>query len=292
MTDFNKIITDILDANKGNISANIPKNINILLSGGGLGSFYHSGIIKLVDGYCRDNGININNIYCVSGGAMMGVLYLNGVDVNMFSKIYNEIKNDPEKKSQYLVDTLKSYLEIYLDDDCHIKCTDKLHIFVYEWKSRRNFERKIISKFDSKDDLINAVIASCTISYITSKNSHHLYNGKCYVDGIDIDMSLVYNDVEKDLEKQIEKDTNVDANWGDLIIDVTYVDYKMKYKLNFIDENIDELILKGINDVESFLFENNTDNKSIRLLHPNNPYVGQTLSYKIYEWIFDYFWKG
>jgi hypothetical protein len=105
---------------------------------------------------------------------------------------------------------------------------------------------------------------------------------------------LIYDNIEKDLEKQIETNTdNTDCtDWGDIIIDTTYVDYKIKYKLNFIDENIDNLILKGISDVDSFLYKNNTDNKSIRLLHPKNPYIGQSLSYKIYEWILDYFWRG
>jgi len=274
--DLNKTITDIINVNKDSIISHIPKNINLLLSGGGLGSFYHVGIVKLLDEYCHNNSININKIYCVSGGAMIAVLYMNGLDVNLFSDIYNEIKNDPQKCSLYLVDILRHYLETYLDDDCHIKCTNKLYIFVYEWKSRRNFERKVISKFTSKDDLINIVIASCTISYITAKSSHHSYDGKCYVDGIDIDMSL------------IEKDT--DTEWGDIIIDTTYVDYKMTYKLNFIDDCIDNLILKGINDVELFLFKNNTDNKAIRLLHPKTPYIGQSISLKIYDWLIEYFW--
>lgn len=292
--DLEQTIADILEKNKDIKCASLPKNINILLSGGGLGSFYQVGIMKLLDGYCLQNNVNINKIYCVSGGAMVAAFYMNGINVNMFSDIYNEIKNDPEKNSQYLVDVLKQYLTIHLDDDCHLKCSGRLNIFVYEILSRRRIQRKVINKFTSKDDLINVIVGSCTISYVTSRNSYHTHNGCYYIDGIDIDMGLITHDLEQEAEVEIEAEIEIEKpkdTVSDLIIDITYIDYKIKYKLSFIDDCIDNLILKGINDMSKYLYENNIDNKGIRMLHPQESYRGQTLFSKVCEWICEYLWN-
>lgn len=283
--DYNRIIKDAIQ--KIDIKLDFPEYINILLSGGGLSSFYHISILKYLDELIRENKIKtkINKIYGVSGGALMGALYLSGVDINMFSKEYNEIK--ATKQGVALTDIAREMMVKHIPDDSHIKCSGRLTIFVYEIESYKSHIRRTINTYDSKEELINIVLASCTISYLTHDKYTFDHKGKSYFDGIDIDMKLV-NDSDELYEKQ-NKDINEIIEKPairNLMIDLEFLEYKQKLKYTFTDECIDSLLIKSIFDFSAFV--EGKDMKTIKFLNPGEIYSGQTLYYKLLVWTMGY----
>jgi hypothetical protein len=280
--DYDKIIKDIIQKSGTNNIKQLPENINILLTGGGLASFYQIGILKYLDTLIYEEIIKtkINKIYSVSGGALIGALYVSGVDMNIFSKEYNNIKS--MKSNRKLTDIAKDMLYTHLPEDSHIKCSNRLNIFVYEIESYKSHIRKVINKFESKDDLINIILASCTVSYITHEKFTYEHKNKNYVDGIDIDMQLVH-------DANILYESNENQYVLNLLIDLEYLEYKQKQKYTFTDECIDLLLIKSIYDIEGFMF--NKDIKTIKLLDKNQIYIGQTLYYKIFLWTMEYLFK-
>lgn len=284
--DYNKIIKDAVQ--KIDIKTNFPKYTNILLSGGGLSSFYHISILNYLDELIKENKIKtkINKIYGVSGGALMGALYLSGVDINIFSKEYNEIK--ATKQGIVLTDVAREMMMKHIPDDSHIKCSGRLTIFVYEIESYKSHVRRIINTYDSKDELINIVLASCTISFLTHNKYTFDYKGKSYFDGIDIDMKLVNDSCE--LYENLDGDITEKSMIGNLMIDLEFLEYKQKLKYTFTDECIDSLLIKSIFDLSAFI--EGKQIKTIKFLNPNEVYTGQTLYYKILIWTMGYIFGG
>jgi len=282
LVDYNKIIKDTVQ--KIDIKTNFPKYTNILLSGGGLSSFYHISILNYLDELIKENKIKtkINKIYGVSGGALMGALYLSGVDINVFSKEYNEIR--ATKQGTVLTDIAREMMMKHIPDDSHIKCSGRLTIFVYEIESYKSHVRRIINTYDSKDELINIVLASCTISYLTHNKYTFDYKGKSYFDGIDIDMKLVNDSSE--LYENLDGNITDKSMIGNLMIDLEFLEYKQKLKYTFSDECIDSLLIKSIFDFSAFI--EGKQIKTIKFLNPNEVYSGHTLYYKVVIWTMGY----
>lgn len=275
-TELLRNLTETNTNNEENINPTLPTDINLLLTGGGLASYYEGGVLKYLTKFSQNtNKLNIKNIYCVSGGALFGVLYIADIDIEDVIITYNEVKNDPIKSKKHVTEVLKEMLIKFLPEDIHIKCNDRLTIFVYDVISYITQNRIAINRFESRADLIDIITASCSIPYVTKTSGcYKCRDNKYYIDGIDIDMSLI-------------KESN---NLPNLIIDLDHVPYSTKHKINFIDNSIHDIVIKGMNDIHNFIYnEIHNDGKNIiKLLEPTVVYKGCSLYYKIYLWSWDY----
>lgn len=267
---------------------NLPDNINLLLSGGGLSAYYEYGFLKYLDELNKKiNKLNINKIYCVSGGAYFAVLYLNKIDINRAIEVYKcefeKTTNDPIYKKRYLCDIVKGLLEEYLPDDAHLICNDILNIYVYEVGSYGRYTRRLFNNFESKQHLVDIIIASCSIPYVTTRGSVKI-NDKYYMDGIDIDTTLA---------------EHFDKTIPSIMVDLEHLDYKSKHKISFTDNDIEKIIMQGITDMNEFIensiIDNNKKNKKkkvIRQINTGEHYKGQTFFYRVTVWVFRYLFIG
>lgn len=233
--DLNNVINEMT-------SVNIPffdeklKKINLLLPGGGLMCFYQYGALKLLKKFIDNGSIEINKIYCASGGSVVGALFLSGIDINEVSNFYNENKKNKNNKS--LINILYDTLNDILPENCHELCTDKLFIYVSEYNPPFSFYSHIISKFESKEHLINMIAASSSIPFFTS-DGFYKYKNKYYYDGLDIN----FDDIEYSPETK------------NVIIDIEDIEHRLDKKYSFVDDHFEILMLRGIIDMHGFLFD-------------------------------------
>lgn len=210
------------------------QNIDINFSSGGNAGFYGVGLISVLNYLKKKEKITINRISGVSIGSWIGLFFLSELPINVIIKIYNyflkTFTSNPEPLLNYMYDIWKLYLEKNLPKDFYKKCNNKLFICYTELNSN-GFNMKIKSNYNSNNDIFLHCVASSAIPFMTIDGSCiNINNNKC-IDGAFIQQIYKFPDSINEI--------NVDFN---------YIDYNSKLYLMPLDNNINELIIKGTVD--------------------------------------------
>lgn len=155
-------------------------NLDLIISGGGFNGAYGYGCLLFLKEIQNQNRIRINRISGASIGAILGLIFFTDPDIN-FIKEYIKIQNNWRKKGN--LNNVKSFISrfifTYFKSDDKVKILDnKLYI------NRINIENgkeEVICKFKSRDQLVDCILCSSFIPYIT--NGQKRYKKK-YIDGI------------------------------------------------------------------------------------------------------------
>ena len=196
---------DNKEDNKLNFNKNINKNYNpivFILNSTGFKIWWLLGIY---DSFLTQN-INIqDNIFLsYSSGAISTAIYLSGISGKKFIQIC--VKKFEEKfglfKEQMLSlsslsELIRPILEEILPEDCHLKCSNRLHIIYYNFP----FGYEIVYSFTSKTDLIDHLCMCCYIPYITKNIDNNSTLSDTF---IGISNETIYNFVQ-DNNLNIEK---------------------------------------------------------------------------------------
>ena len=75
-----------------------------------------------------------------------------------------------------LKSVLREWLEFALPDDAHERCTSRLTIIM---RALRNLQLVSMSNFESRDQLIDMLVASCSIPFVTTPTK---VDGRYYID--------------------------------------------------------------------------------------------------------------
>lgn len=124
--------------------------------------------------------IKINQIYGISVGAIIGVLMLqtiNSHDSISFDDILDYSNNELKlmyKNNIKIAECYKILLNKILSDDIYEFCTNKL-IVNFNVLTKYGFQQKVISKYISKQHVINCVIASASIPYLSINTFYTKY---------------------------------------------------------------------------------------------------------------------
>ena len=176
------------------------KIINICLSGGGITSVYATGIISILYNLIKQKKISVNHIYTVSGGSFLGIFLLLMMNnecieekykINLSKIIYllNNTIRINYNKNPYLANNWIDALQQYIPPDFYKLCNNKLFISIHIL-DKCSFHKKIISIYYSNEHLINTILCSSSIPYISIPNCCSIYtdpltNKKYYaVDGV------------------------------------------------------------------------------------------------------------
>ena len=194
--DINKIIKNLESSNKENNNLysnesmnesmnknknkNMNKNINynpkvFITSCTGLKIWW---LLGLYDSF-RSQNINIqDNIFLTySASAFATAIYLSDISGKKF--IQKSINLFEEKYGKWdsiflgqIADIIKPLLEDILPNDCHLKCSNRLHIMYYNFP----FTFETVSQFSSKEDLIDHLIMCSYMPFLTNniKNNNTL----------------------------------------------------------------------------------------------------------------------
>jgi len=244
---YNDITFKILD-NIENIDVSkykFPKKkFDCILSGGGLKGYYLFGAIIILRKMIDNNQIEIRNFICVSVGAMAAVFLLSGISIHKMRNIYEFAKQNNKYDLNKL--TLKILNEL-LPDNIHELCNNKLKIIVSKLELK-NMKEEVITKFKSKEHLLNIIHATSCIPYFTSKNMRGVKIGNnTYYDGAFTNNLPIIND----------------NDMSQLVFHTINVDYRYKNTFNLNDKYPELLILKGVIEMETFLKKVSKKNKKI-----------------------------
>ena len=237
------------------------QTINVVASGGGVAGIYTSGFYGYLYELIKNNKIKLDKIYGTSSGAISSSFFLITLYLLEYPEYFNKyptINNEAidyiyrasnaHKKGIKLVAEYEKILYEIFPPDFYKFCTDKLFITVTLCKYL-NIERKIIHKYYSNAHLINTIMCSCSVSYLTIPSLFRQYH--C------LDTNIVYNGFDG-ISVMIPKNANKNL----LFINLNRLDYNWIYRFFPIDNNFEHLYLKGFIDTYRF-FNHNVPCKTI-----------------------------
>lgn len=230
-------IKDIIDDIPKETIDKLPNEIDLVLSGGGFKSSYYYGILLGIE-YInkKHNKLLIKRISGTSSGTIMGLIMLSKefekslnfafAVCNTFKK-YKFMKPYPLWK-HFILDIINNN-DISLDNSLYISITE-----IFPLKN------KIYSSYNNKKDLCHAIMCSCSIPYLMTKNILNKYNSKYILDGGFTNNTPIFND---NLRKQLVV-KNLNKLYGRKLI-------------YFTKEEIIKLCFKGMYGFKNFLINDN-----------------------------------
>lgn len=163
---------------KSLIKGDVPDEIDLILEGGSFNCSYHIGILTYLRYLEEKNITKIRRISGVSGGALIGFMYLIN-NLNKIDRFYNDLtkcfsENGNLKKVFELLDEC---LEDMKDKDGNYdlkKINKKLYISYIDIKTCK---RVVISEFNSIEELKNALLNSSHLPFIINGKMISTTNG-------------------------------------------------------------------------------------------------------------------
>lgn len=135
---------------------------------------YHIGVLEVLQ---KNKIIQANDVFSgSSSGAIIAVFA--ACDIDAHSIFFSELPKI--KNTQDLCKRLRCVLTDVLPKNAHILCSSRCNIYVTDMN---NLEPLVLNHFTSKDDLIDAVVASCFAPKVTSSNIQYMYKGRSVIDG-------------------------------------------------------------------------------------------------------------
>lgn len=153
------------------------------IAGGGVFFFWEVGVLK----YLSENyKLNETDMIGVSAGALCAVLVACNVNLDRaVRKAYDiSVEVDIWNRSGGLAGIwgplVRRWLEELLPEDAHFQCGSRVKVIATKLP-RMNLE--YLDDFQSRDDLINACMASVHIPFFLDGNGTYSYKGGQYIDG-------------------------------------------------------------------------------------------------------------
>lgn len=159
-------------------------------SGCGFLGIYHLGVIHSLSTHGRKLLLNISRFGGASAGSLIAsTLATRGFEPDIIEKatqfcydLAEEARNKPMgvlSPTMSLLKPVRAFLTKILPEDCHLYATKRLYISVTELLTNQNH---LICEFESKEHLIDCLLASSFIPYLTGKELITI-GKKCFVDG-------------------------------------------------------------------------------------------------------------
>ncbi len=184
MDDNNKLLNLYVNTLVKNVDTEkIPKEMDLIFDGGVFNGFIGYGFSMYLNELEKQKKTKIVRVSGCSIGSLLALLYIVNsnknidIDVNkIFKNITNEFKknfnfSENEKQIKNIV------YSIFEDDDLSI-LKDRLYICYYDME---NVEKKVIHNYKNRDHLIECIMKSSHIPFISSKDFK--YKNK-YIDGM------------------------------------------------------------------------------------------------------------
>jgi hypothetical protein len=235
----NKIFESLKNINNYNMKY---YEFDLIISGGGFAGYYYAGTFEIIKHLEKENKIKINNIYASSAGVLASICYLCNIEPIEWMNSYNYAKQNYKHS---LLDTIKNTLKIFLPDNAHELCNNKLNIVVSKF-TIFGFKKEILNKFNSLDELLLIVSASLNVPVLLSNNYMGIKIGKnYYYDGLfSCNTPIIFN-----------------SPYPQLVMKTHKIEYPLKYIFNINDNCIELLMIRGY--IETDHFFNNKNNKTL-----------------------------
>ncbi|NXH11195.1 PLPL1 protein, partial [Bucco capensis] len=155
---------------------------SILVRGCGYLIIYEAGVLDALKDWCPGLLKSAARVYGASSGSIMATVALCECDTDAMKRsIYKTVENTfwPCVYGKKLSKIIKDTLNEYLPPNAHELVSGKLHVIITRLRDCRSVA---VSHFDSKEDLIQAILCSCYVP-LYSGFLPPVYHGVRYVDG-------------------------------------------------------------------------------------------------------------
>ena len=180
----------LLQKEKYKSEANPIAEIDVVISGGGMKGYFMVGAVYILAKEMIKNNVKIARCSGTSAGSWGGMFLLlyiyAGFDNYFWLETYHQAH---EQQGVPLLDVYwKYYMEVLRDNpnlfppDAYKICSGRLFISITVL-TRSGPKLKIISEFESNDDLVACCSASSSIPYLTQSTALRIYRGEYVCDG-------------------------------------------------------------------------------------------------------------
>jgi predicted patatin/cPLA2 family phospholipase len=157
----------------------------VICGGGGVFFFWQAGVVKALQ---QQYDLR-NEDVCFSGasaGSISSILAVCNVNIDDAIEEAMRLADQAEifRRRGGLLGIwgglIERWLNFLLPENCHLLCSGRVFISLTKIPSLR---RIVVSKFTSKNDLIQACLCSVHIPYFLDGKFSRMYNGDAYIDG-------------------------------------------------------------------------------------------------------------
>uniref|UniRef100_A0AC35TY84 PNPLA domain-containing protein n=1 Tax=Rhabditophanes sp. KR3021 TaxID=114890 RepID=A0AC35TY84_9BILA len=161
-----------------------PESLSLSFAGCGFLCIYHAGVCAAIKEYAPQL---MNNKICgASAGSIAATFLLCNICISKATSNILQVVTQARSRalgalhpSFNLLKCVRDGLEIALPDNAHQLCSGKLFISLTRV---RDHENVIVSQYDTREELIQAIICSCFIPFYCGRDPPS-FRGEKYVDG-------------------------------------------------------------------------------------------------------------
>lgn len=216
----------------------IPEHVDIMISGGGMGIYYAMGALTYLNELVCQNKICVHNISGASAGAIAAVFFVCCMENKPDSSKewhgqYNRIRQKVHDEKLGLWDAIQTDLSDILPPNAWELCDKRVYISSLKW-TIRGWQTEYFNTFNSNEDILKALAASCNIPFYTTNKLFIDVNGNKYTDGA---RPHYFNRCHR---RHV------------IYIDLFWLDYSYRKRLSLSDGYIDTVVLKGVLDMYNY----------------------------------------
>jgi len=160
------------------------KEINLVVSGGGVKLYYFVGIYSLLQELENNNIIKIKSYSAISSGSVFIILMVCKIGIPLILKKYKKYICLFQQRSKLKITKFKlleNFLNEILPNNAHTLCSNKVYITTTQLEIP--FKKITFNSFKSKKDLIKKILASGSFPFLVNEDIYYQYNNKNYIDG-------------------------------------------------------------------------------------------------------------
>ncbi|CAH3149527.1 unnamed protein product [Pocillopora meandrina] len=265
----------------------IADPMNLSFAGCGFLGVYHLGVATCLTSHAPQFLKNVTAFAGASAGSLVAAVLATSAPLDKCSDYVIELTHEARRhplgpfNPQFdLVGSLRKGLELYLPSNSHRIASGRLFISVTSLKDRKN---AILSEFDSKEDLIQVLLASCYIPFYAGL-SFPRFRGQKWVDGgLSDNLPRLpfgrtirvspFSGNGNDICPQDESRGFTDVTFHNMNVYVNRENLQRELQI-FIPpkkDGIESLVQLGFNDTLRFLRKENLCNYSVKPLSPTLP---------------------
>ena len=163
------------------MSANIPAEMDMVMSGGGFLGYYLVGVDRVLRKLRQENKLLVVRYSGTSVGALASVAMVCNLGDHMI-QLYDHLQGTPD-----FFPKIRDYFQRILPEDAYLQCTGRVFIAIsrleFWWGFLPLLRPMVVSSFESNHDLIEACMASCSVPYFVSSQLFYPYRGHLCMDG-------------------------------------------------------------------------------------------------------------
>ena len=202
-------------------------NLDITISGGGIKFYYLLGIKRAIEKLEKEKIAFFKRYSATSSGSIILPLIVCKINNSTALHFY---KLTQKSRSRNKLDLISIFLNKVLPENAHLLCNNKIFLSITQI-SGFNIKNKIVSQFNSKDDLINYIKCSCAFPLLANSTFYYKYKNEKYIDGCFTNNTPTFN------------------SKNHLIIKLFFIDYYNFNLFNLEDRTHLKYYQKGFSDL-------------------------------------------